>query len=319
MIKVALVGTAPLSQQLAPYNDKEWQIWACSPGNMGRCPRVDLWFEIHALCDMTAAENQAWSLNYFGWLKAQSFPVMMQEKNDLIPQAQVYPLKLMLKKFGRNWFTSSVAYMMAYAIHLGVTEIALFGIDMAADVEHYTGQKAGCLRFIEIAKEHGIKVHVPFESCLPMPPPLYGYSEATNFGRRMNAVEHQIGQERARMAAELDALVKKLSFFDGAMEQVRYIKRTFTDGEDADLDLGELEKQVAAASPPTPKFADFQVKSPGGLLLPNEMPGPTPVLEPPPPVQAAQGVNGTGEGYAGKGGTRKSRQRRPQAERGAEG
>ena len=31
-LKIALVGTAPSSRMLAPYNDPSWKIWGCSPG-----------------------------------------------------------------------------------------------------------------------------------------------------------------------------------------------------------------------------------------------------------------------------------------------
>src|SRR6476661_1662542 len=47
-LKVALIGTAPSSRDLAPFNDLSWKIWGCSPGNMNSCPRVDLWFELHS-------------------------------------------------------------------------------------------------------------------------------------------------------------------------------------------------------------------------------------------------------------------------------
>src|SRR5512143_2413950 len=46
-LKVALIGTAPSSRMLAPYNDPSWKIWACSPGNMNAIPKADVWFEIH--------------------------------------------------------------------------------------------------------------------------------------------------------------------------------------------------------------------------------------------------------------------------------
>src|SRR5215467_5742575 len=32
--KVAIIGTAPSSRMLAPFNDPTWDIWVCSPGNM---------------------------------------------------------------------------------------------------------------------------------------------------------------------------------------------------------------------------------------------------------------------------------------------
>src|SRR5215467_9147402 len=32
--KVAIIGMAPSSRMLAPFNDPTWDIWVCSPGNM---------------------------------------------------------------------------------------------------------------------------------------------------------------------------------------------------------------------------------------------------------------------------------------------
>src|SRR3990167_6788901 len=32
--KIAVIGTAPSSRMLAPFNDPSWKIWSCSPGNM---------------------------------------------------------------------------------------------------------------------------------------------------------------------------------------------------------------------------------------------------------------------------------------------
>src|SRR5713226_4715918 len=46
-LKIAMIGTAPSSRMLAPFNDPSWKIWACSPGNMNALPRVDTWFELH--------------------------------------------------------------------------------------------------------------------------------------------------------------------------------------------------------------------------------------------------------------------------------
>ena len=89
-MKVCIVGTAPGSRLIGPFNDQSYEIWACSAGNSqsSALPRVTKWFELHAMCDMLGAENRGWSVPYFAWLKAQSFPIYMQEKNDTVPQAR---------------------------------------------------------------------------------------------------------------------------------------------------------------------------------------------------------------------------------------
>ena len=108
-LKVAIIGTVPTSRNLAPYNDPSWEIWACSAGNSQTQapPRITRWFEIHSILAMTGEEHRSWSLKYLEWLKAQEFPVYMQEKNDYVPNAIVFPYKRMIELFGRAWFTSS--------------------------------------------------------------------------------------------------------------------------------------------------------------------------------------------------------------------
>lgn len=268
-MKVAIIGTAPGSRAVAPFNDPEWKIWGCSQGNQGVLPRIDVWFELHALSALTGEELRAWAVPYLGWLRAQTFPVYMQEKNDYVPGAIVFPYRRMIELFGDRWFTSTVAWMQAYAIHQmrEGDEIGLFGVDMAAGVEHYTAQRAGCVRFIEIAREKGIIVTIPHESCLGQPAPLYGYCEATNMGRRLYRSLHDMETRRAEMAAQRDKLALEIAFADGMMEQVKYDIRTFLPGPLA----GEIDDRPApAAAPPEGvRTGDFEAR-PSGLLAPKK-------------------------------------------------
>lgn len=250
-LKVAIVGTAPTSKMMAPYKDDSWQIWACSMGNMNQLPRVNVWFEIHAMSELMAPDQAGTFEPFIAWLKeksdAQVFDVVMQEFNQQVPKAIPYPLKEMLKLFGHNWFTSSVAYMMAVAIARGAAEIGLFGVDMAADQEHYSAQRAGCTRFIEIAEERGIKVTVPYESCLKTETPLYGYWEGTPFGRRLISSRKLVEQNLSQVNAQLAGLRDRQNYFNGAIEQLKYFERTWTDGAELDLNMGGLEAMQAAA------------------------------------------------------------------------
>lgn len=247
MTRVAIVGTAPSSRNLAPYSDTSWEIWGCSGANAGNLPRISAWFEMHSLVDMTGEENRSWSLGYYAWLKQQTFPIFMIEKNDLVPQAKVYPRNEMLDEFGPNWFTSTVAWMMAYAIKNGATEIGLFGIDMAADIEHYSAQRSGCVRFIEIARERGIKVSVPLESSLDHHPPLYGYSEATPMGRRLNVVKHLIMTQRNEVVAAKRSAEMREAYLNGAIEQLESMIREWTDGSDIPVLLETIEAEANKA------------------------------------------------------------------------
>jgi hypothetical protein len=207
----------------------------------------------------------AMSKQYFGWLRTQSFPVYMQERNEYVPQALVYPFETMVAKFGRNWFSSSIAFMMAYAIHLGAKEIGIFGVDMAAPSEAYSAQKAGCIRFIEIAKERGITVTIPLDSCLGKQPPIYGYNEASHMGKRFAAMRQELEEKKAGIAQQIETLKLEHAYMSGALEQIGYTERTWIDGVDAILDT----EPVALPAPSLSHRVDDFSKTPGGVLMPK--------------------------------------------------
>ena len=290
-MKVAVIGTAPGSRLIAPYQDETYEIWACSAGNSQNTalPRVTKWFELHALCDMLGAENRHWSLPYYSWLRAQPFPIYMQEKNDMIPQAIIFPYKALTDRFGpnpkkglTNWFTSSITWMMAYAItQMGEgDEIAIFGVDMAAAEEAYTAQKAGIHRFIEYAKAAGIKVTIPYESCLGQPLPLYGYAEATPMGRKWQVRLHEMTAQRQNLDQQIQNLVQQRAFFDGALEGIKYDIRTWADGSEAELDTDGKEhgamvdvlkakaQEIAPTAPAVPLTKDF-IENGQGVFVPQ--------------------------------------------------
>lgn len=218
-LKVALIGTAPSSRMLAPFADTSWKIWACSPGNMGVLPRVDVWFEIHG--NLLWPENKHYGEPYIEWLKKQTFPIYMQD-NSLVPSATTFPKEEMVKEFGRDFFTSSFAWMMAMAMREGASEIALFGIDMASRDE-YILQRPGFFFFKYVAAQRGIKVWAPNESDIMQSPGLYGFSEVTPFGRKIIARQQEIKDRLNSMRQQRDQLAHNITYLEGAVEDLDYI------------------------------------------------------------------------------------------------
>ena len=275
MRKIAILGTAPASRAVAPFADQSWDIWVCSPGNMNQTPRVTAWFELHSLIEMQGEENRGWSVNYLTWLKGQQFPVYMQEPNDWVPQAAIFPYKKLIRHFGtRNWFTSSPAWMMAYAIYQMTAgdELGIFGVDMAAAQEYYTMQKGGLIYWIERAQALGIKVTIPMESCLGMPTPLYGYSESSRFGRRMNVMHKLTTDSMASLQQQHQNIGQQIAFHQGALEAQAYFMRTALDGEnDAEIDQAEartvIEKSKTTWPAEESKGTTFRMDD-SGVLVP---------------------------------------------------
>ena len=217
-LRVALIGTAPSSRMLAPYNDPSWEIWGCSPGNMGVLPRVSEWFEIHG--NLLWPENKHYGEPYVNWLRQQTFPINMQDKS-LVPNAVPLPKKELVAEFGPYFFTSSFAWMMALAMYRGAKEIALYGIDMASRDE-YILQRPGAYYFFMEAKRRGVTITAPYESDIMQPPGLYGFSEVTQYGRKLLARKQELDQRVAQLRQQRDSSTHQMTYLEGALEDLDY-------------------------------------------------------------------------------------------------
>ncbi len=233
-LKVALVGTAPSSRMMAPYNDPTWTIWGCSPGNMGVLPRVDAWFEIHG--NLLWPEHKHYGEPYLNWLKQQTFPIYMQNQ-ELVPNAIPLPYREIVKEFGPYFFTSSFAWMMAFAIMQGAKEVALYGIDMASRDE-YILQRPGAYYFFEEGKKRGIKMQAPYESDIMQPPGLYGFSEVTQYGRKLLARKAELDQRVRDLKAQRDGASQQVTYLEGALEDLDYFHTIFGGVQDNSLTEG---------------------------------------------------------------------------------
>jgi hypothetical protein len=230
-LKVALIGTAPSSRMMAPFADPTWKIWGCSPGNMGQLPRVDVWFEVHG--NLLWPENKHYGEPYVNWLKQQTFPIYMQNQ-ALVPNATPLPKKELVKEFGPYFFTSSFAWMMALAMHQGAKEIALYGIDMASRDE-YILQRPGAYYFFEEAKKRGVKMTAPYESDIMQPPGLYGFSEVTQYGRKVLARKVELDQRVAQLKQQRDGAATQVTYLEGALEDLDYFHSIFGGVQDNSL------------------------------------------------------------------------------------
>jgi hypothetical protein len=234
-LKIAIVGAAPSSRDLAPFEDETWEIWGCSPSNRG-LPRITAWFEIHALADLRSKRWEHWALPYVEWLKAQP-RVYMQELNDLVPNAVAFPRDEINAKFaaaGQSqalFLTSSIAWQIALAMHLGAAEISIYGVDMAAASE-YDYERPGCKYWIERARAAGISVYVPPQSDLDVAAPQYGFDDASPeaiwFKTRAMELQDRL-DSLAAQCAECDnrkaGLLKEHNYISGALEQHNAIRK----------------------------------------------------------------------------------------------
>lgn len=258
--KIALIGSAPSSVQLAPFADPTWEIWGCSPGAYPHVRRANRWFEIHRW-----EPGKPWFSNeYIGFMAnvgRSGAPVYMIEPVPEIPSSVAYPVRAMLDEFGPFFFTSSLSWMFALAIIEGATEIGLWGVDMSAQ-EEWAFQRSGCHFFVHEARKRGIKVTVPPESDLLRPPPLYGFHEANPMAVKMLVRETEL---KARIAAAEQTLAnanaEKL-FLSGALDDLKYMRATWI-ADDHALALAYAETPPPVVAEQTKILLKADETSPG--------------------------------------------------------
>jgi len=85
---------------------------------------------------------------------------------------EILPYRELIEEFGEI-FPSSISWMLAYAIKLGYTDIALHGVDMLADWE-YGGQRDYLFYLIGLARGRGVKVEMQEYSGVYLAPERYG-------------------------------------------------------------------------------------------------------------------------------------------------
>lgn len=225
-LKVAIVGKAPSSQQLAPYGDPSWEIWSLSDAPK-EIPRWDRHFELHDIEGAAAGDGRVrrekWG-PYWEFLKRDhgSKPIYLQHPHPDIPKGIIFPKQDVLQHFP-PYFTNTVSWLIAYALHIGtgdsaefdLKELGLYGVDMA---QHGTGlkseyahQRPSCEFFLGICAGKGISIHVPESSDLLKARRLYAFdSDGGAFAKKCLARRKELTDQQQKLAQENQQLKQKL-------------------------------------------------------------------------------------------------------------
>ena len=233
-LKIAILGSAPSSCKLAPFNDPSWNIWACSPQNYV-APRVDAWFEIHSIDRKNIPGNEP----YIAALKNHS-RVYVSKEDYRLPNAILYPKKEVWDFYGTEhgplpfmdtYMQSSVSYMLAYAIMQKPEVIGLWGVDMAA-TDEYGLQRPGCQHFFNEAYKRGIEVVAPPQSDILEPIPLYGFKEHLPMYWRQKARKMELMTAINDCQRIISEKQRELDIKSGALQDLEYCNNTWLQVKD---------------------------------------------------------------------------------------
>ena len=175
---VAICGTAGSSRHMIDEQPPEVELWGLNTSYTWM-PRIDRLFDIHmdvftktGGVILSAADVQ----EHIKGLQALKCPIYMVDHFPHIPNSIRYPIEEVLEggRF-KPYFTSSIAYMMALAIHERLN-IKLLGVDMKLDSE-YAYQREALLYWQGVAEGLGLTVEIPDVSPLADTGPLYGRTD----------------------------------------------------------------------------------------------------------------------------------------------
>lgn len=221
--KIAIVGTAPSSRDLAPYGDPNWEIWGISPFNYDLMKRWDMWFELH---DDKLYKEQGMDPGFWQWMQQQEKPIYLQKVHKDIPASVKFPKDKLLKEFSmaadRNFFQSSISWMIAFAIMEGAEEIGVWGVDMARDTE-YAEEKPSCTYFLGIAEGRGIKVTLPVESDLMHSVGLYGYDDTSAIKSGLRSRDQELEQRINGCEQIIRDKQNEVFYLKGARDDIKYM------------------------------------------------------------------------------------------------
>ena len=235
--KVAIVGFASSTRHLAPFDSSVHEIWALNQ-LYRHIPRAERWFDIHTNYDEHVVEGT----DHIGWLEKCPIPVYMNEYRKQYQTSVRYPIEGVIEFFGRDYFTSTIAFMIALAIYEGFEVIDVYGVDLIVGTEWET-QRQCAEYYIGWARGAGIEVHIPAASSLLTQRFRYGYQVDSNdlIGAQDFAVRHTRVKERR------DQLQTHLALMDGALQE-------------CDWEYGEIIREAASLESPIVHHAEVTLK-----------------------------------------------------------
>jgi len=258
--RIAVVGFASATRHYVPTDDPAWII--CGLNQLYRhLSRIDVHFDIHSYWEQ---DNVA-GTDHPKWIRECGVPVFMADLYAESPTSVRFPIERLIAKNSLDYFTSTVAFELAWAIdyidrdvekHIAALEaenhavtlagvkalydqytIGIYGIDLIVGTE-YDWQKA-CVEFwIGQGSARGINFHIPIESALLKQMYRYGYEREPGTGLLKLS-------DLARRADEIshikDRLFVQMHQLNGRMATLTEIK-TAIGGEPPEVVETELKK-----------------------------------------------------------------------------
>lgn len=249
MSAVAIVGSARLTRDLAPFEDPDVEIWAMNESPMFPwMKRLDALFQMHRIGAVQRSNRMV--PEYWQWLQQpHPFPIYMQHRFRAVPASKKYPYNEIMEELNpvRQFFRSSIAFALALAIFQKRERIALFGIDQASDTEYFW-QRDCTTYWLGRAEGAGIQITLP-DNCSLLRGKIYGYEGSDMLNRKFLedrhnrlAELHELARDEVREAtAHLVIITSMLESHPGDVALEEQFEKAIAQERSASVKVAQLD------------------------------------------------------------------------------
>ncbi len=172
---VVILGLGPslhaymdLARRLGARQKLGDEVWAINAlGDVFQCDRVFHMDDVRIQEIRAAARPQSNIANMLTWLRRHPGPIYTSQTHPDYPGLVAFPLEAVVNSTGYGYFNNTAAYAVAFAIHLGVKKISVYGCDYTYPNAHDAEKGRGCLEFwLGFAAARGIKLSMPRSTSL---------------------------------------------------------------------------------------------------------------------------------------------------------
>ena len=190
MKELIVLGTAP-SRHECPYDCEVWGVNGCytikpqqialgKPFRLDKVfitdhtfsPQGNLHFDIDVMNEMGRKDGTEY---------ITMWPIGFGKR---ILKSTQYPYDTIVEKFKTTYFTSTICYMIAYALYMNYDKLRLYGIDMSSKMEYMT-QKGGVEYWLGRAEERGCEVDIAKGSYILVPDTVTPYGRPREYDMRL--------------------------------------------------------------------------------------------------------------------------------------
>lgn len=161
------------------FADEVWGINAVA--DVIQCDRVFHMDDVRVQEIRAAERPQSNIANMLPWLRTHPGPIYTSIPHPDYPGTVAFPLEDVINSCGVAYFNSTAAYAVAFATHIGVKKLSIFGFDFTYPKAHDAEKGRACVEFhLGIFKSRGGIIGLPHNTSLmdavaPGEERIYGY------------------------------------------------------------------------------------------------------------------------------------------------